>query len=237
VALDAAVVGVTDAMPTVAGAVVAARSGEGGVVAVTAGEADPGLVAEQATERMKIKATVTSGKRRMGLFTSRCPARPRSQTLRLILGLIAFTLCSAGCSKTRLPVATTPSRTATEAPSSTPRPISTPTAAAARPAAGDQPATNLDGLTIAMDGAQYNIGDKGGFCYTVPGPGQVTITNNGSGGTIQLLSVRDSGSGACNSGAIQGPAGRYCVVILYAGAAGVGTAQNCYQVFDPSSTS
>jgi hypothetical protein len=88
-----------------------------------------------------------------------------------------------------------------------------------------------------MDQPQYYIGDQGRFCYTAPGPGTVTITNNGSGGTVPLLSGRDDGSGSCNSGRIAGPAGRYCVVILFAGQAGVGTAQNCYQVFDPRGSS
>ncbi|HTE86540.1 MAG TPA: hypothetical protein VK821_17605 [Dehalococcoidia bacterium] len=96
---------------------------------------------------------------------------------------------------------------------------------------------DLDGLSVSMDGQQYNIGDSGTLCYAVPGPGQVTITNNGVGGTVPLLTRRDDGSGSCDTGPIKGPAGRYCVVILYAGEAGVGTAQTCYQVFDPASAS
>jgi hypothetical protein len=91
----------------------------------------------------------------------------------------------------------------------------------------------LDGLTITMDADQYNVGDSGGFCYTVPGPGQVTVTNNGVNGTATLLSGQDDGTGDCDMGTIQGPAGKYCVIILFSGAAGAGTAQSCYQVNDP----
>jgi hypothetical protein len=96
---------------------------------------------------------------------------------------------------------------------------------------------DLDGLSVTMDGDSYNIGATGGICYTVPGPGQVTLTNNNAAGTAILLSRRDDGSGSCEYGPIQGPAGRYCVVVLFSGAAGVGTAQTCYQVFDGASTS
>jgi len=93
----------------------------------------------------------------------------------------------------------------------------------------------LDGLSVTMDADHYNIADTGTICYTVPGPGQVTMTNNSAAGTITLLSVRDDGSGDCKVGPIQGPAGKYCVVVLFAGPAGVGTAQTCYQVIDAAS--
>jgi hypothetical protein len=96
---------------------------------------------------------------------------------------------------------------------------------------------DLDGLSITMDQSTYTIGAIGNVCYTVPGPGQVTITNNNASGTVTLLTRKDDGSGSCEHGPIDGPAGRYCVVILFAGDAGVGTAQTCYTVFDPSSTS
>ncbi len=88
-----------------------------------------------------------------------------------------------------------------------------------------------------MGAPQYNIGDQGRFCYTVPGTGAVTITNNGATGTATLLSGRDDGTGSCSSGSIAGQAGKYCIVILFAGQAGVGTAQDCYQVFDLSHSS
>jgi hypothetical protein len=93
----------------------------------------------------------------------------------------------------------------------------------------------LDGLSITMDADNYNIGDHGGFCYTVPGPGQVTITNNGAAGTLTLLSSQDDGSGDCDAGTMQGPPGKYCVIILFSGQSGAGTAQSCYQVSDPAS--
>jgi hypothetical protein len=88
-----------------------------------------------------------------------------------------------------------------------------------------------------MDQDSYGVGAIGNLCYTVPGAGQVTITNNAASGTVTLLTRRDDGSGACEHGPIDGPAGRYCVVILFAGEAGVGTAQTCYAVFDPATAS
>jgi hypothetical protein len=96
---------------------------------------------------------------------------------------------------------------------------------------------DLDGLTITMDQDTYTIAAIGNLCYTVPGPGEVTITNNNASGTVTLLTRKDDGSGDCEHGPIDGPSGRYCVVILFAGEAGVGTAQTCYTVFDPSSAS
>jgi hypothetical protein len=143
-------------------------------------------------------------------------------------------LPAAACANNRA------SRTAVAA--ATPRPSGTPTATAtAPPISGPvrsvSATSDLDGLSIHMGASTYNIGDQGRFCYTVPGMGTVTITNNGVNGTVTLLTGRDDGSGGCTGGAIAGPAGKYCVVILFSGQAGVGTAQDCYQVFDASRTS
>jgi hypothetical protein len=93
----------------------------------------------------------------------------------------------------------------------------------------------MDGLSVTMDADQYKIGDTGKICYMVPGPGQVTITNNSAAGTITLFSGRDDGTGDCKSGPIQGPAGKYCVIVIFSGPVGAGTAQTCYQVFDTAS--
>jgi hypothetical protein len=100
-----------------------------------------------------------------------------------------------------------------------------------------QASGDLDGLSITMDAESYSLGTVGNLCYTVPGRGEVTITNNGSTGTVTLLTRVDDGSGSCERGPIEGPPGRYCVVILFAGEAGVGTAQTCYTVFDPATSS
>jgi hypothetical protein len=148
--------------------------------------------------------------------------------------LLPLLLLAGACSNNRA------SRTAVAA--ATPRPTRTPAATETpTPISGSVqsvPSTSdLDGLSIHMGAPQYNIGDQARFCYTVPGTGSVTITNNGQSGTATLVTGRDDGTGGCSGGPIAGPAGKYCIVILFSGQAGVGTAQDCYQVFDAAHTS
>lgn len=69
-------------------------------------------------------------------------------------------------------------------------------------------------FTITTDQNQYHIGDTAQFCYTVPGPGPVTITDSrmAGGGGVIFSAVDDSADG-CLSDTLGPPAGPACVII------------------------
>jgi len=83
------------------------------------------------------------------------------------------------------------------------------------------------GGSISTDQGQYSIGAPIRICYTVPGPGPVTVTDNQADGTSHnLLSVVDDGTGWCFAATITPPAGTECLRLDYGG----GSAQTCFQV-------
>jgi hypothetical protein len=94
------------------------------------------------------------------------------------------------------------------------------------------PPPGCGGVTITTDQSQYVIGSPIQICYTVPGPGPVTIIDQQPGGlTHTLLSVYDDGTGWCFGGTITPPTGAECLLMYYGGAYyGGSPAQACFQV-------
>jgi hypothetical protein len=88
------------------------------------------------------------------------------------------------------------------------------------------PGCGGSGGTITTDQSQYTIGSPIRICYTVPGPGPVTVTDSQNGTSHVLLSTFDDGSGWCFGGTITPPTGTECERLDYSG----GTAQTCFQV-------
>ncbi len=93
--------------------------------------------------------------------------------------------------------------------------------------------------TITTDQSQYVIGSPIRICYTVPGPGPVTIVDQQPGGLSHtLLSVYDDGTGWCFGGTITPPTGTECLLMYYGGGPyssatgyfGGSPAQTCFQV-------
>ncbi|SRR5579875_3246610 len=107
------------------------------------------------------------------------------------------------------------------------------------------------GPTITTDQPQYGIGSPIRICYTVPGPGPVTIVDQQPGGLSHtLLSAYDDGTGWCFPGTITPPAGTECLYLYFGGGSyypgspgyggpppppayggGGSPAQTCFQVF------
>jgi len=86
-------------------------------------------------------------------------------------------------------------------------------------------------VSITTDKAQYRVGDAIRVCYTVPGAGQVTITDFLANGANQvLLDGIDDGTGDCFSGVVVPPTGTECVRLDFFGAVGSFTRQACFQV-------
>jgi hypothetical protein len=83
------------------------------------------------------------------------------------------------------------------------------------------------GGSITTDQPQYAIGAPIRICYTVPGPGPITITDlQADGSSHVLLSTVDDGTGWCFGATITPPAGSECLRLTYGG----GSAQTCFQV-------
>jgi hypothetical protein len=86
-------------------------------------------------------------------------------------------------------------------------------------------------ISITADRAQYSVGDTVRICYTVPGAGEVAITDTMADGYRQiLLAGADDGTGGCIMGVAVPPLGRECVRLDFAGAAGSGYRETCFTV-------
>jgi len=86
-------------------------------------------------------------------------------------------------------------------------------------------------VSVSTDKSQYQIGDPVNICYTVAGPGPVTITDTLADGTEQqVFQAVDDGTGYCFSGTITPPAGTECLAIQSISAAGTGSNRSCFQV-------
>jgi hypothetical protein len=86
-------------------------------------------------------------------------------------------------------------------------------------------------VTITTDQAQYNVGDVAQVCYTVAGPGPVTISDHLADGTTQVIvSNNDTGTGDCFTATVTAPAGKECLQISDTSGDTTGTAQTCFQV-------
>lgn len=148
-----------------------------------------------------------------------------------VAGGLALTLALTGGASPRLPHASAdiPIYTATEIPVYTASPITPVPARTATP--GPAPSTPSVPLRIWSDRGGYHPGDTVKFCYDVPGPGAVRITDISPDGAEQtVVEQDDDGSGDCFAGTIIPPAGDECLRLEFSGAAGDGTARSCWQV-------
>lgn len=88
--------------------------------------------------------------------------------------------------------------------------------------------------TITVDrgeGGLYQPGDSITVCYTVPGPGPLTITDYlGDGTSHPFYSVYDDGRGDCVSGTVTPPLGTECFQLDFPEAVGAGAPRVCFRV-------
>jgi hypothetical protein len=93
------------------------------------------------------------------------------------------------------------------------------------------PAGSGPRASLTTDKAKYRIGEAITFCFTLPGPGPVTITDRLADGQEQVIvDWNDDGRGACLTGTVTPPTGRECLRLDYAGAAGSGSTETCFDV-------
>jgi hypothetical protein len=89
-------------------------------------------------------------------------------------------------------------------------------------------------VTISTDRSQYQVGDTAQVCYTVAGPGPMTISDfRPSGASQTFLVVDDDGRGDCVLGMITPPTGNECLEITAASGGVTGTSRTCFQVVVP----
>lgn len=91
-------------------------------------------------------------------------------------------------------------------------------------------ASGFAALTVSKP--VYQLGEKMRLCYTLPGPGTITITETDqSTGSGQVLRTGDDdGTTDCLSGILQGDPGRVCEKLSYQTSRGSGTLETCYDV-------
>lgn len=85
--------------------------------------------------------------------------------------------------------------------------------------------------SLTTDRAQYRPGEAITICYSVPGPGPVTVTDYSSdGSSTVLLSVYDDGTGWCFPATAQGPVSTERLVLNWFSDNQSGSAETVYQV-------
>lgn len=97
-------------------------------------------------------------------------------------------------------------------------------------------AAQSGGASIRTDKPQYRIGEPIQVCYTVPGPGPVTVTDIQGGVSQVIMSGNDDGTGGCTTGVTTPPPGQECFRLDYAGPRGSGSRQTCVQIVGSSAT-
>jgi hypothetical protein len=86
-------------------------------------------------------------------------------------------------------------------------------------------------VTVSTDKMQYQVGESVRICYTVAGPGPITITDILADGTRQqLFQGVDDGTGYCFNGSITPPVGTECLAFESISEAGNGSSRTCFQV-------
>lgn len=93
---------------------------------------------------------------------------------------------------------------------------------------------------LRLNKQQFRVGETVQICYSVPGPGQLTLTlTDPQGRTGQLIGGLDDGTGGCTVVQATQPFGRWCVTLTapalldprtVGGAVPNVTSQACYQV-------
>ena len=99
---------------------------------------------------------------------------------------------------------------------------------------GDNAAGSGGTASISTEKATYQVNDPIRICFTVPGPGPITITDTQGGSSNTLASWNDDGRGGCVNGMVTPPIGQECFRLDYQGTRGSGTAQTCIEVSEPS---
>jgi hypothetical protein len=100
-----------------------------------------------------------------------------------------------------------------------------PTPAPAPPAAGQVR------LTIEPNRSAFRVGERFRLCYTVPGPGEVVITDIRPDGTrVVVLAGLDDGRGDCLVAEVTPPTGRECIRIEFRNSRGSSADEVCFQV-------
>jgi len=85
--------------------------------------------------------------------------------------------------------------------------------------------------SITTDRAEYRIGEMLTFCFTVPGPGPIAITDRLANGQRNVIvEWNDDGRGACLTATVTPPTGTECLRLDYASSAGSGSTQTCFTV-------
>ena len=85
--------------------------------------------------------------------------------------------------------------------------------------------------SITTDQGQYFVGETARICYTVPGAGQVTITDTlADGRSHVLLSGHDDGTGGCFLATVTLPRGIECLRLDFWTTGGTGSRQTCFRV-------
>jgi hypothetical protein len=97
---------------------------------------------------------------------------------------------------------------------------------------GGEPPPPPGNLAIFTDRTRYRIGDLIRGCYTVPGPGPITIIDMLPDGQTQvLIHGYDDGTGACHTGTVTPPPGIECLTLQYTYPSGMeAAAQACFEV-------
>src|SRR5271167_4328806 len=74
--------------------------------------------------------------------------------------------------------------------------------------AGTKPAS----VSVTTDKTQYRVGDAVSVCWTVSGPGPVTLDLTHADGSVDYLYLgMDDGRGGCFNGTIVPPTGTECI--------------------------
>jgi hypothetical protein len=91
--------------------------------------------------------------------------------------------------------------------------------------------THAATVGISTDQPQYQIGNTAQICYTVAGPGPVSITDmQADGGSHTLFATDDDGTGYCFAATITPPSGNECLSIAASSGGANGSSSTCFQV-------
>jgi hypothetical protein len=98
-------------------------------------------------------------------------------------------------------------------------------------------AAQSGGVSISTDHAQYQVGDTAQVCYTVAGPGPVSIADmQADGSSHNLFATDDDGTGYCFAATITPPSGNECLSISATSSGTTGSINTCFQVVQGPAT-
>jgi len=85
-------------------------------------------------------------------------------------------------------------------------------------------------VALRAERSTYRVGESIELCWTVPGPGRVTIVDRLANGVQRTYPQGDNAGSGCISGTVEPPAGQECFRLEYSGTAGSGSTQLCITV-------